>query len=593
MFRNCLLCAAGLTLVGSCMFALASGGGASDPAGLYPGPNEKVLFNNWNRASVDNKTLSAPPTVPTTFKVDKPTLISLISNYHWNNGKGPTPGQIGLKHEDGTVYGPWQTTGRSGQNGAVNVNWDCRPSATIKAGTYTVVDSDPASWLQNAGSNQQGFSEVWAGLGEVVGPPPAGGKAGAWVFKEVTYVKGDVNNNVTWVCSGTAGNARGEISTTDGLMSATADWHWTTPPKVMAPGEKISLVLSGDLVKVKPNKTTSYGTPVVYGWEGWIFASVRPWGRKVMGPYGSLPYFADKDGHPRSETPLWFDKNTPVGPLPKVEVFQEAPGIPDTSVNKDAFCEIYVRFGCDSAAFSFYKYVYQWSPTATGGTDTRVTPSPSPGGPTPSPSPISPTPPPGPVTATSLTVQAGTRRAQAGQTVMVPVWLIHGGGVTNMNVVITYDYNVAKSEGQVAQGNLVGSKTAFEFNNRQTGIVKFGLAGRSALEGSDGTLAQIPFVVTGKPGDKTALQVAVTDIGDTGGGAPKAATINGEIVVVGKDGLVPGDSDGDGVLTAADALNALKMSVDLIPVNMVCDMNGDGKVTSTDAKLIMQKVVGK
>jgi hypothetical protein len=203
------------------------------------------------------------------------------------------------------------------------------------------------------------------------------------------------------------------------------------------------------------------------------------------------------------------------------------------------------------------------------------------------------TTPSGPASATSLTVQAGARRAQVGQTVMIPVWLIRGSGVANMNVTVAYDSAVARSEGAIIQGNLIGRRTAFEVNNKKVGIVKFGLAGRSALESTDGTLAQIPFVVMGKPGDKTALKVAVTDIGDVNGGVPKAATINGEILVVGPDGQVPGDSDGDGALTAADALNALKMSVDLIPVNLVCDINKDAKVTSTDARLIMQKVVGK
>ncbi len=203
------------------------------------------------------------------------------------------------------------------------------------------------------------------------------------------------------------------------------------------------------------------------------------------------------------------------------------------------------------------------------------------------------TTPPGPASAAGLTVQAGSRRAQAGETVTIPVWLTHGTGVANINLTISYDPAIARAEGQVAQGNLIGRKTAFEANSQQPGVVKVGLAGRSDLESPDGTLAQVTFRITGKAGDKATLRVAVTDVGGASGAAPKAATVDGEILVVGPDGQVPGDSDGDGTLTAADALNALKMSVDLIPVNVACDLNKDGKVTSTDAKLIMQKVVGK
>ena len=54
---------------------------------------------------------------------------------------------------------------------------------------------------------------------------------------------------------------------------------------------------------------------------------------------------------------------------------------------------------------------------------------------------------------------------------------------------------------------------------------------------------------------------------------------------------LPGDSDGDNVLTARDYANALKMSVGLIPVDLICDMDKDGKVTSTDARLIAAAIL--
>ena len=64
-------------------------------------------------------------------------------------------------------------------------------------------------------------------------------------------------------------------------------------------------------------------------------------------------------------------------------------------------------------------------------------------------------------------------------------------------------------------------------------------------------------------------------------------------MIVTAKGQVPGDANGNGVLDAGDALDALKMSVGLIPLKMVCDVDSDGQVTSTDARLILQKVVGK
>ena len=64
------------------------------------------------------------------------------------------------------------------------------------------------------------------------------------------------------------------------------------------------------------------------------------------------------------------------------------------------------------------------------------------------------------------------------------------------------------------------------------------------------------------------------------------ATIDGEVTIIGGTQTPPD-------LTARDAGDALKMSVGLIPVKMSLDMDKDGQVTSTDARLILQKVVGR
>ena len=68
-------------------------------------------------------------------------------------------------------------------------------------------------------------------------------------------------------------------------------------------------------------------------------------------------------------------------------------------------------------------------------------------------------------------------------------------------------------------------------------------------------------------------------------------------VVIEPDG-VRGDADGDGRITSTDARLALQLSVGKIKEADVTDpaaldVDGDGKVTSTDARLILQKSVGK
>ena len=114
----------------------------------------KSLFNNWNGLAVHGGGRS-PKVV---FK--QPVKVTLISDYHWNDGHGKKPGTIALKSSDGTVFGPWHTTGADGQGGVRNAQWDAKPDVVLPAGTYTVVDSNPASWAQDGQSKGLGFVAV-------------------------------------------------------------------------------------------------------------------------------------------------------------------------------------------------------------------------------------------------------------------------------------------------------------------------------------------------------------------------------------------------------------------------------------------------
>jgi hypothetical protein len=111
--------------------------------------NEVTIFYNGNELTVFNS-----PTAATVFSTTGSYKITLINNYHWNNGQGKPAGTIALKNSGGQVFGPWTVIVRS------NVYWEVKPNEIIPAGTYTVVDSDPATWSQNSQSNGQGMSTV-------------------------------------------------------------------------------------------------------------------------------------------------------------------------------------------------------------------------------------------------------------------------------------------------------------------------------------------------------------------------------------------------------------------------------------------------
>ena len=84
----------------------------------------------------------------------------------------------------------------------------------------------------------------------------------------------------------------------------------------------------------------------------------------------------------------------------------------------------------------------------------------------------------------------------------------------------------------------------------------------------------------------------IDNTASTSSGSPISITIKpGKFTVGGSS--VPGDCDGDGLVTSKDALAALQMSVDKIKDDLCYDVTGDGKVNSADAREILKKAVKK
>lgn len=124
-------------------------------AGTTPALPEETLFNNNNGyGTLDG---AAEPRL----SFETPVVVTAIQTYHWNSGRGATPGRIALTNtETGQVYGPWQATGSPGQGGVPNAFWTCALKQELPAGTYRVLDSEPATWSSNPQSGGQGFAIV-------------------------------------------------------------------------------------------------------------------------------------------------------------------------------------------------------------------------------------------------------------------------------------------------------------------------------------------------------------------------------------------------------------------------------------------------
>ncbi|MEI7512471.1 MAG: hypothetical protein WCK01_03360 [Candidatus Uhrbacteria bacterium] len=95
-----------------------------------------------------------------TITLNKKAHLAELSTYHWNDAKGKEPGLVSLKDGSGKIYGPWQASPSLGQGGVPNAYWNTTPNIDLPAGSYTVIDADPATWSQN--SETEGKGMLWA-----------------------------------------------------------------------------------------------------------------------------------------------------------------------------------------------------------------------------------------------------------------------------------------------------------------------------------------------------------------------------------------------------------------------------------------------
>jgi hypothetical protein len=122
-----------------------------------------------------------------TLLVSGPTHVSQLQTYHWNNGRGAKPGTLTLKSLSGPTYGPFPARGVAGSNNVQNANWVADVSIDLTIGTYQLIDSDPATWSQNAKSRGVGFAIIRGSrsgpgskLPTLPKPVPPGGGGGSF-----------------------------------------------------------------------------------------------------------------------------------------------------------------------------------------------------------------------------------------------------------------------------------------------------------------------------------------------------------------------------------------------------------------------------
>ncbi|MEX0704373.1 MAG: cohesin domain-containing protein [Planctomycetales bacterium] len=191
-------------------------------------------------------------------------------------------------------------------------------------------------------------------------------------------------------------------------------------------------------------------------------------------------------------------------------------------------------------------------------------------------------------TGTGRILEAERRVVAPGNAVVVPVRLLNPDGVANMNFEVAYDPQVVRPLGAPTRGSLLGSRALFEVNTSEHGRIRIGFAQQTGLSQS-GIVAQLPFQAIGSPGERSPLTLTLVKSQDQSGADAPAQLIHGEIAILADDSNSC-DCDGDGLLTVADAICSLQMSVGLRPKSNVMDADGDGDVTSGDAREILRRI---
>jgi len=180
-----------------------------------------------------------------------------------------------------------------------------------------------------------------------------------------------------------------------------------------------------------------------------------------------------------------------------------------------------------------------------------------------------------------------SRSKPKGSEVLIPLTL-NGIGETigNIDLALTYDAGVLEAT-EVLLGGLTNG-SVFDYAIAP-GSIRVALADGEGFSG-DGSVAYVRFNVIGTEGSSSPLAIASAEANKSDYNALTLATHDGVFQVIGSDEQ-RGDCDGDGKLSAVDALCALQMAVGKKAEDLAMDVTGDGKVTSLDARKILQMAI--
>ena len=209
--------------------------------------------------------------------------------------------------------------------------------------------------------------------------------------------------------------------------------------------------------------------------------------------------------------------------------------------------------------------------------------------PTPQPTPL---PTPTPVPTTSATPRPTTppqgpaliaelRTAPPGGSVWVPILLQETEDLSSLGFTLDFDPTVVELV-SISKGSSL-LPASFNYNGDTPGTVRLGFVATTGLRGA-GSAAIVEFRIIGELGSTSPLSLSDVLATKTGG-EQIGLELGSSTLIVGHP--ITGDGNGDGRITALDALIALRMSLQPSTEELFMDLDEDGRVTPEDARQIL------
>ena len=174
----------------------------------------------------------------------------------------------------------------------------------------------------------------------------------------------------------------------------------------------------------------------------------------------------------------------------------------------------------------------------------------------------------------SITIASGQEvsvksdyQANTGETIDISIDMVNAQSIGAIDITLTYDSSVLTatkvSSSDLTSGSMISGNTDVK------GTVTIGIVDVSGFSG-DGSIAKITFEVIGSDNDTSSLTLSSVSASDTNFNDVTLTTQNGKFTVGTSACGVPGDLNEDGKVTSLDALILLQKAVGLItlfPVN--------------------------